>query len=94
MEVLASTDFAGDVNTATWVNIEDNKSISMMLSAASDDTEEYVDGPNQTETVGSNDFGSSDLEFNSERDGMTRPQAVAVRFDNVHIQKGATVINA
>ena len=94
MEVLASTDFAGDVNTATWVNIEDNKSISMMLSAASDDTEEYVDGPNQTETVGSNDFGSSDLEFNSERDGMTRPQAVAVRFDNVQIQKGATVKNA
>lgn len=94
MEVLASTDFAGDVKSATWTNIEDNKSMSLRLTSASDDTEEYVAGPNQTKTVGEQDFGSSDLEFNSEKEGMTRPQVVAIRFDNVQIQPGAKVKNA
>lgn len=94
MEVLASTDFAGDVKSATWTNIEDNKSMSLRITSASDDTEEYVAGPNQTKTVGEQDFGSLDLEFNSEKEGMTRPQVVAIRFDNVQIQPGAKVKNA
>lgn len=64
------------------------------VSTVEDDLEEYLPGPSQTKTPGSMDIGSSDLELGTETKDNIDPQYVGMRFTNIQIPKGATVINA
>ncbi|MDX1943418.1 MAG: esterase-like activity of phytase family protein [Saprospiraceae bacterium] len=67
--------------------VESTTTFMAQVSAAEDDLEERL-------TDGSMDSGSSDLELGSEeRDGSV-PQLVGVRFRNVTIPKGATILDA
>lgn len=45
------------------------QTLTFQIGTASDDLEEYLPGPNQTQTVGAPDVGSSDLEFGTEAAG-------------------------
>lgn len=64
------------------------------IASGDDDIEEYIAGPQQSQTIGSYDVTSSDLELGSERGDGADPQLVGLRFTNVDIQPGATVSNA
>ncbi len=67
--------------------VESTTTFMAQVSAPEDDLEERI-------LSGSMDAGSSDLELGSEdRDG-SEPQLVGVRFRNVTIPKGATVLDA
>ena len=70
------------------------QTLTFQIGTASDDLEEYLPGPNQTQTVGALDVGSSDLEFGTEAAGNMDPQLVGLRFTNVAIPKGALVLHA
>lgn len=67
--------------------VESTTTFMAQVSAAEDDLEERI-------LTGSMDAGSSDLELGSEeRDGSV-PQLVGVRFRNITIPQGATILDA
>ncbi|MCU0417198.1 MAG: DUF839 domain-containing protein [Cytophagaceae bacterium] len=66
---------------------------SIRINSAGDDLEEYISGTNQTKTIGSYDIGSSDLELGNEA-AAGDPQLVGMRFTNVTIPQGTTIISA
>ena len=68
------------------------QSLSVQVSAAEDDQEEFLPGSSKTE--GGQDIGSSDLELGSENTDGSRPQLVGIRFASVDIPKGAVIIGA
>ncbi|MCC6462523.1 MAG: DUF839 domain-containing protein, partial [Saprospiraceae bacterium] len=68
--------------------------ISVQVSAASDDLEEFIPGPNQTKVVGTLDAGSSDLELGTESPNNVDPQLVGIRFSAVAVPKGALITKA
>lgn len=68
--------------------------LSIRVNADNDDLEEYIPGPNQTQTVGNLDAGSSDLELGSEDPGNVAPQVVGVRFNDISIPRGAVILSA
>jgi hypothetical protein len=69
-----------------WLaDIQAQTVLSVRVSAAEDDLEEYIPGPNQTKTLGSLDPGSSDLELGAESADNKDPQLVGVRFRNIEI---------
>ena len=68
--------------------------IRKRVAASEDDLEEYIDGPNQSETVGNVDAGSSDLEFGNERQSGNGTQLVGIRFRDLAIPQGAVISNA
>ena len=68
--------------------------ISVRISAPENDMEEYAMDINQTETPGSIDAGSSDLELGSEREDGSRAQLVGLRFDNLSIPTGSVILSA
>ena len=68
--------------------------VEVQVSASEDDMEEYIDGPNQTNTVGSLDDGSSDLELGSEGGDGSDPQLVGIRFASVPVPAGAVILHA
>ncbi len=70
------------------------QTLSVRITAANDDLEEYLPGANQTKTVGTMDAGSSDVELGNEAAGNIDPQLVGLRFANITIPKGALITNA
>ena len=88
--------FDGDPVGAPALIVEYVESEMTMTQVASseDDLEEYVDGPGQSNTVGSYDLGSSDLELGTERANGDDPQLVGIRFAKVDVEQGATIGSA
>lgn len=64
------------------------------VSAAEDDLEEFLAGPNQSKVVGSMDAGSSDLELGTEAANNGDPQVVGVRFRDIKLPQGAIIQKA
>jgi hypothetical protein len=78
-----------------WLaDIQAQTVLSVRVSAAEDDLEEYIPGPNQTKTLGSLDPGSSDLELGAESADNKDPQLVGVRFRNIEIPAGSLILGA
>lgn len=68
--------------------------LSVSVNASLDDHEEHINGSvQQTQTLGSMDPGSSDLELGNEKPAAD-PQLVGVRFTSLSIPAGATILNA
>lgn len=65
--------------------------VTIAVNAADDDQEERL--PGSTQTVGTLDAGSSDLEFGTESSGAD-PQMVGIRFNNINITKGTAIKSA
>ena len=70
------------------------RTITVPVNAPSDDLEEYIPGPNQTQTLGNMDAGSSDLELGAEDGNNIDPQLVGIRFTNLDIPKGSLILSA
>jgi len=70
------------------------QTITVQVSTASDDLEEWIAGPGQTKVVGSMDVGSSDLELGTEAANNGDPQIAGVRFAGVAIPRGALITKA
>ena len=68
--------------------------VSVQINNINDDMEEWIAGAGQTQTVGTLDGGSSDLEFGCESGVNTDPQLVGLRFNNITIPKGALITRA
>lgn len=67
---------------------------SVSVNTSLDDHEEHINGSvQQTQTLGSMDPGSSDLELGNEKPAAD-PQLVGVRFTSLSIPAGATILNA
>lgn len=77
-----------------WQIAAAQQTLSVRISAANDDLEEYLPGASQTKTVGAMDAGSSDVELGNETAGNIDPQLVGLRFTNIAIPKGAIITNA
>lgn len=73
--------------------LQAQKTLSVKITNADDDQEEWLAGSNQTKTVGDLDGGSSDLELGNES-GLNDPQMVGMRFANITIPKGALITSA
>lgn len=72
------------------------KTLAVRINAAEDDIEEWIParaGQTQAKTVGALDLGSSDLELGTEGAGND-PQIVAVRFNNINLEKNAIIRKA
>lgn len=61
--------------------------VQIQVSQSTDDAEEQSDG-----TIGSDDLDSSDLELTE--DGSSNQQVVGMRFQNVDVPAGATILSA
>ncbi|MFN0013110.1 MAG: alkaline phosphatase PhoX, partial [Saprospiraceae bacterium] len=70
------------------------QTITVQVSTASDDQEEWIAGPGQTKTVGDMDAGSSDLELGTEATNNGDPQVVGVRFTGITIPANALITRA
>ena len=83
----AAESYDGDPTAAPTLNVEYfmTEEIRNRISAPEDDIEEYIAGANQTQTPGSFDSGSSDLELGSEDGDGTDPQLVGLRFASVDV---------
>lgn len=66
--------------------------IEVRVSAPEDDQEEAL--PGSSGTVGALDANSSDLELGSEDADGSTPQLTGVRFRDVAIPTGVTIMNA
>ena len=88
--------FDGDAAAAPVLTVRYamTESKSYSIASSEDDIEEYIDGPMQTQEIGSYDVTSSDLELGSEDGDGTDPQLVGMRFTNVDVEQGATVTHA
>lgn len=67
--------------------------VSVSVNSSLDDHEEFLPGPNQSNTVGDMDAASSDLELGEEA-ANADPQLVGMRFTNLAIPANATITNA
>jgi len=77
-----------------WTGIWAQTTLTVQVSIASDDLEEYIPSPNQTQTVGSVDAGSSDLELGNEAAGNVDPMVIGIRFTGISIPKGSLITRA
>lgn len=88
--------YDGSPDNAPLLNVEFFRSAttSIRVSAPEDDQEEYIAGPGQTNTVGTLDAGSSDLELGTESGNGDDPQLVGIRFQNLDIPPGTPIQSA
>ena len=88
--------FDGDAALAPTLNITFGvvESVGIRIAAGEDDLEEYIADPNQSNTVGNADAGSSDLELGSESGDGTEAQVVGLRFREVPLAADAQIASA
>ncbi len=70
------------------------QTLSVRISTADDDLEEYLPGTNQSKTPGAIDIGSSDLELGMETKDNIDPLLIGLRFAGLTIPKGAIITKA
>ncbi|RYY51526.1 MAG: DUF839 domain-containing protein [Chitinophagaceae bacterium] len=68
--------------------------VTIPVNSTNDDLEEYIPGSGQTQTIGSLDVGSSDLELGAAEAGNVDPQLIGIRFNSINIPKGAFITGA
>ena len=68
--------------------------LQVRVNQATDDMEEYVSGSGQTQTIGTMDAASSDLELGAADANNKDPQLIGIRFNSINLPQGAYIKKA
>ena len=68
--------------------------LQVRVNQATDDMEEYVAGAGQTQTIGTMDAASSDLELGAADANNKDPQLIGIRFNSINLPQGAYIKKA